>query len=226
MPGERRGLGRDALLEVAVGRRSTRSCGRRRSRRGPRRGRAAPLVAGRHRHADGVAEALAERSGGGLDARGVPVLGVPGRAAAPGAEGLEVVEREAVAGQVQLDVQGEAGVPERQHEAVAPEPGGVAGVVAQEPSGRAGRRRAPGSWPCRGGRCRPSGRRPWPGPGRCRRRGGRGRSSRSSQGVLAGATSVFTGDPALPRLPDVAEPSDRLSTPSGRDGRPWRARCA
>src|SRR3712207_9392905 len=32
-----------------------------------------PLAAGRHRHADGVAQALAERAGGGLHTGGVPV---------------------------------------------------------------------------------------------------------------------------------------------------------
>ena len=38
----------------------------------------AALAAGRHGHADGVADALAQRPGGGLDAGGVPVLGVAG----------------------------------------------------------------------------------------------------------------------------------------------------
>src|SRR3546814_2317820 len=38
------------------------------------------------RHADGVGEALAERAGGGLDAGGVAVFRVPGRAAAELAE--------------------------------------------------------------------------------------------------------------------------------------------
>ena len=38
----------------------------------------AALAAGGHRHADAVADALAERAGGGLDADGVAVLGVAG----------------------------------------------------------------------------------------------------------------------------------------------------
>ena len=48
-------------------------------------------------HADGVGEALAERTGGDLDAGGVAGLGVAGRARLPLAERLEVVELEAVA---------------------------------------------------------------------------------------------------------------------------------
>ena len=68
----------------------------------------AALAAGGHRHADRVADALAERAGGGLDAGGVAVLRVARGLAAPGAQRLEVVELEAVAGEVELDVQGEA----------------------------------------------------------------------------------------------------------------------
>jgi hypothetical protein len=38
----------------------------------------AALPAGGHRHADGVGDALAQRTGGDLNARGVAVLGWPG----------------------------------------------------------------------------------------------------------------------------------------------------
>ena len=48
-------------------------------------------------HADGVREALAERSGRRLDAGRQAVLRVARRAAAPLAERLEVVERDVVA---------------------------------------------------------------------------------------------------------------------------------
>ena len=54
------------------------------------------------------------------------------------------------------------------------------GVVAHAPSGRAGRRRGPGSSPCRGGRCRPSRRHLPPGLARCRPRACRSRSHCSS----------------------------------------------
>ena len=47
------------------------------ARRGVRVEQAA-LAAGGHRHADRVADALAERAGGGLHAGGVAVLRVPG----------------------------------------------------------------------------------------------------------------------------------------------------
>ena len=113
--------------------------------------------------------------------RGVPVLGVARGLRAPRAQRLEVVELEAVAGQVQLDVLRQAGVPAGQHEPVAAEPLVVGRVVPHARSGRAGRRRGPGSSPCRGGRCRPSGPRPRPARGRCPPRARRGRSSRPSR---------------------------------------------
>ena len=80
------------------------------------------LAAGGHRHADRVADALAERAGGGLDAGGVAVLGVAGGERAPLAQVREVLERQAVAGQEQLRVERDAGVAAGQHEAVAARP--------------------------------------------------------------------------------------------------------
>ena len=92
----------------------------------------APLAAGGHRHADRGAEALPQRAGGDLDAGGVPVLRVARGLAAPGAQGLEVGELQAVAREVQLDVEGEAGVPGGEHEPVAADPVGVGGVVPHD----------------------------------------------------------------------------------------------
>jgi hypothetical protein len=82
-----------------------------------------------HRHADGVAEALAERAGGGLHAERVAVLRVAGGQAAPLPERLEVVQAEAIAGEVELDVEGQARVPTGKDEPVATEPAGISGVV-------------------------------------------------------------------------------------------------
>ena len=89
----------------------------------------APL---RHRHADGGGEAGAQRPGGDLDAVGVVDLGVAGGQRAPRAQRLEVVELEAVAGQVELDVLGEARVAAGQHEPVAPQPVRVGRVVPHD----------------------------------------------------------------------------------------------
>ena len=139
--GDRRGLVADALLDVAVGGEAPDHVVERALAGGGLGVEQAALAAGRHGHADGVADALAERPGGRLDARGVPVLGVAGRQGAPRAERLEVVELEAVAGQVQLDVEREARVAAGQHEAVAAQPVGVARVVAQEPLPEQVRRR-------------------------------------------------------------------------------------
>ncbi len=129
MPGQRRGLGRDAFLDVTVGGDHVdlvveQALALRRVRLEQ-----AALAAGRHRHADRVADALAERAGGGLDAGGVPVLGVARGPAAPGPQRLQVVQLEAEAGQVELDVQGQAGVPRGQHEAVAAGPVRIRRVV-------------------------------------------------------------------------------------------------
>ena len=86
-----------------------------------------------HRHADGVADALAERSGGRLDTERVTVLRVSRGQAAPRAQQADVFERQAVAGQVELDVERQARVPARQYEAIASQPVWLGRVVAQQP---------------------------------------------------------------------------------------------
>jgi len=90
------------------------------------------LETGGVRHAHGGGEALAERAGRDLDAVGVAVLGVAGRLRAPGAQRLEVVELEAVAAEVELDVLGQRAVPDREDEAVAADPLAVAGVTTHD----------------------------------------------------------------------------------------------
>src|SRR6185503_21071089 len=52
-------------------------------------------------HADGVCEALSERSGGDFYPGSMPTFGMPWRLATPLAELLEVAQREVIAGQVQ-----------------------------------------------------------------------------------------------------------------------------
>ena len=54
-----------------------------------------------HRHAHRIGQALTQRSGGGLDARRITVLGVARRLGVKLAELLEVVDRERVASQMQ-----------------------------------------------------------------------------------------------------------------------------
>ncbi len=79
-------------------------------------------------HADRVAEALPERPGRGLDAGGVAELRVARRARAPLAEGLQVVERDVVAREVERRVLEHAGVARAQHEAVAVGPARRRGI--------------------------------------------------------------------------------------------------
>ena len=63
------------------------------------------LAPRRHGHAHGRCQALAERTGGDLDAAGVPVLGMARASSSPRCAAPEVLEFQAVAGQVELDVQ-------------------------------------------------------------------------------------------------------------------------
>ena len=141
--GEAGGLGGDALLEVAIGAEGV----------GPV---VDDLVAGPVElggqpalgdgHAHRVGEALAQRAGGGLDARGHAELGVARRARAHLAEALELLERQVVAGEVEHRVEEHAGVAGAEHEAVAVEPVGRRGGVLEElrPEHVGHRRRAHG----------------------------------------------------------------------------------
>ena len=127
VPGQRSGLVADALGQVAVG---------------DHRpdvvvadvdAEALPQRRLGDRHADAVGEALAERPGGDLDARGVADLGVPRRARPPLAERLEVLDRHVVAGQVQHRVLKDRGVTAAEDEPVAVGPLRRRRVVAHDP---------------------------------------------------------------------------------------------
>ena len=192
----------------------------------------AALAAGGHRHADRVAHALAQRAGGGLDAGGVVDLGVAGGQRAPGAQRLEVVELQAVAGEVELDVEGEAGVPHGEHEPVAGRPSSGRWGRAAATSGRAGRPPAPCSSPCRGGRCRPSAPRPWRARGRCRWPCGRGSPKPSGRvgsgwrGEPVGASLAASAGASASVLLVPLSWSCGVGAPSGSVGvGPPRARC-
>ena len=128
--GDRGRLAAHALLEVAVAGHGVHEVVERRLALGGVRVEQAVLAAGGHGHADGVGDTLAERSGRGLDAGGVAVLRVARRLAAPGAQRLEVLELQAPAAEVELDVQGHARVAAREHEPVAARPVRVGRVVA------------------------------------------------------------------------------------------------
>ena len=126
--GERGGLAADALHHVAVAGEDVGEVVHHARAVTVERGAEEALGDG---HADGVGEALAERTGGGLDAGRVPVLGVAGRLAAPLAERLQVVEGQVVAGEVEQGVEQHARVAGGEHEAVAVGPGRVGRVEAQ-----------------------------------------------------------------------------------------------
>ena len=127
--GERGRLGGDALLQVAVGDDRPDGVvegGLALGRLGVEQ---AALVAGGHRHAHRVGDALAERSGGRLHTRRVPVLGVAGRLGAVRAERLEVVQLQLVPGEEELGVEGQRRVAGGEHEAVTAGPLRVGRVV-------------------------------------------------------------------------------------------------
>ena len=81
------------------------------------------------RHPDRIAEALAERTGGDLDAGRVRAFGMPRRAAGPLPELLEVVQRQVVAAHVQEAVEQRGAVPGREHEAVAVGPSRIGRIA-------------------------------------------------------------------------------------------------
>jgi hypothetical protein len=70
----------------------------------------------------GIGDALPQRPGRRLDARSLVGLGMPGRPAAPLPEGLQIVQAQVVAGQVEEAVEQHAAVSGRQHESVAVRP--------------------------------------------------------------------------------------------------------
>ena len=133
VPGERAHLVADALLDVAVGAHHVDVMVEHALAVRRLRVEQAPLPPCGHRHADRVAEPLPERAGGGLDPGGVPVLGVAGGQRVPLPQRLEILQAQAVAGQVELDVQGEAGVSTREHETIAADPQWIGGVMSHDP---------------------------------------------------------------------------------------------
>ena len=132
VPGQRGHLVADAFLDVAVGDEGVDVVVERAAARLGVRVVQSALAARGHGHADRVADALAERPGGGLHARRQAVLGVPGGDAAPGPVGLQVIQGHPVPGQVQLDVQGQARMPARQHETVPARPVRIRRVVPEQ----------------------------------------------------------------------------------------------
>jgi len=84
------------------------------------------------RHADGVAESLAERSGRRLDPGRQPMLRMPGRARSPSAEALDLGQRKVVAGQMQNAVEQHRTVPGREDEPIPVRPPRIRRVVTQE----------------------------------------------------------------------------------------------
>ncbi len=88
----------------------------------------------RQRHADRVADALAQRTGGGFNAGGVAELGVARGFAVQLAEVFQFLDRQVVASQVQQRIDQHGAVAVGQHEAVAVEPAGIVRAVLEVPA--------------------------------------------------------------------------------------------
>jgi len=84
-----------------------------------------------NRESNRITEALAQRTGGRFHARRVAVLRMPGRAALPLTELLEILERKVIAGQEQQRVEQHRCMARRQNEAIAVEPARILRVVPQ-----------------------------------------------------------------------------------------------
>jgi hypothetical protein len=126
--GERAGLGRDPLHQIAVACHAvdeviarTAIAGREARARGSRR----------ERHTHAVGEALPERARRHLDTRRIPVLGVTGCLRVELPEAREIVEREPHLIEVEQRVEEHRRVTVRKDEAIAQRPGGIAGIEAQ-----------------------------------------------------------------------------------------------
>ena len=126
VPGEGDRLHGDALLHAAVAGEADDVVIKDRVRRGveARRGH----LAG-DSHADGVADALAQRAGGALDAGSFAELGVTRGDAVQHAELFHLVERDGVAAEVEPRVKKHAAVAGGEDEAVTVEPARALGVV-------------------------------------------------------------------------------------------------
>ena len=85
-----------------------------------------------NRHADGIGDALAERTGGGLDARGIAVFRVTRGLGVQLAEVFQLFDRQVVAGQMQQRIDQHRAVAVGEHEAVAIRPLRIGRVVSQE----------------------------------------------------------------------------------------------
>ena len=127
--GDRRRLRGDALLDIAVGGDHVDVVVEGRGAGRCVRVEQAALPPRCHGHADRRREPLAQRPGGDLHTAGVPMLGVARRQRPPGPQRLEVGELQTVPGQVELDVEGQRGVPAGQHESVPADPIGIRRIV-------------------------------------------------------------------------------------------------
>ena len=87
----------------------------------------------RNRHAHGIGDALAQRPGGGFDARQMAIFGMACAGAADFAEILDVIQGDAwIPGQPKQRIEQHRAMARRQHKAVAVGPVGVAGIEFQE----------------------------------------------------------------------------------------------
>lgn len=93
----------------------------------------AAFPAGGHRHPHRRGQALPQRAGGDLHTLGVMELRMPRSQRNPRPQSLQILQFQTEPPEVELDVEGQAGVPTRQHEPVPAGPVNVFGVVPHHP---------------------------------------------------------------------------------------------
>src|SRR6185312_1239208 len=87
------------------------------------------LPSGGHGHSHSIGNALAERPSGDLDSVGMRILRMPWGLGSPESVGLDVIQFQPEAAEIQLYVERQTGVAAGQHEPIAAWPVRVAGVV-------------------------------------------------------------------------------------------------
>ena len=128
MPGERARLRGNAFLQTAVARETNHVLVENHVLGGvePRRGHLR-----RHRHADGIRDALPERPGSAFHARRFKKLRMPRRLAVQLPELLDLFHRQIVSAQVEPGVKEHAAVSGRQNEIIAPDPARLFGIMLE-----------------------------------------------------------------------------------------------
>ena len=128
MTGQGGGLGGKPLHEIPV---ATHDIGIVIHDSGIRKVETGRQVALRHGHPHRIGNSLAKRARSGFDPRGMTILRMPGRLAAPLPEVFKIIEAHIIAGEIKQTVEQHRGVTARKHKPIPIGPQGVCRIVLQ-----------------------------------------------------------------------------------------------